>query len=111
MIKVLVFISKLPTISMADFIRYYEEKHVPLVNGLLPMYAGYTRNYRDTVLYGEIASLPCDVVTELLFRDEADYQRWVECLQDPEIIARIREDEANFLQSDKTIVWRVDDRN
>ncbi len=110
MIKVLVFIRKLPSISMDDFIRYYEDKHVPLVNQLLPMYAAYVRNYRDAVLFGQPGDLPFDVVTELGFATRADYDRWCACLADPEIIAQIRADEAHFLDSSATIVWTVDDR-
>ncbi len=111
MIKVLVFIRKLPTISMDDFIRYYEENHVPLVNGLLTMYAGYVRNYRQDVLFGTPEDVPFDVVTELLYATRDDYERWCACLADPDIIAQIRADEVHFLDSTATKVWVVDDRS
>lgn len=105
--KVVVFIKKLPHVSMDEFIRYYEDRHVPLVNELLPFYALYRRNYLETALYPEGVAKDFDVVTELGFADEDHYQAWLTALSDPDVIARIREDEANFLDSSATVMWGV----
>ena len=107
MIKLLVFIQKLPSISSDDFRTYYETHHVPLINSLLPMYAGYKRNYLHHSTIANGAERLWDVVTELFFANEADYARWIDALSDPNIIARIREDEAQFLLSSATQIWTV----
>jgi uncharacterized protein (TIGR02118 family) len=107
MIKVLVQIRKKDGISMEEFIHYYEEKHVPLINSLLPYYAGYERNYLVDVIYPKDLSNDFDVITELLFSDEAAYSAWGAALQDDAVVARISADEANFIDSVATRMWRV----
>lgn len=108
MIRCMVFISKLPHLSREAFIDYYERVHAPMINELLPMYAAYRRHYLADYIYPEGGMPACDVVTELHFADEAAYKAWLDRLSDPEVIAKIRADEANFLDSSKTIMWRVE---
>lgn len=110
MIRCMAFISKLPHISREAFIDYYERVHAPLINQLLPMYAAYRRHYLAEYLYPAGGVPAHDVVTELHFASEADYQAWLDRLADPAVIARIREDEANFLDSSRTVMWRIDCR-
>ena len=109
MIKVLVQISKRKDISMDAFIRYYEENHVPLVNTLLPYYAGYRRNYLIEPIYPPQSPDDYHAITELLFADEAAYRDWGEALRNDATVARIRADEANFVDSAVTRMWRVRD--
>ncbi|WP_156680532.1 EthD domain-containing protein [Sphingomonas profundi] len=109
MIKVLVFIRRLPHLSREAFIRYYEDHHVPLAERLLGRYYGYRRIYLTDGLYPEGVTSDFDVVTELTFESEAVYDRWLGDLADPEIIRQIREDERHFLDSSYTRMWRVED--
>jgi uncharacterized protein (TIGR02118 family) len=109
MIKVLVQIRKKRDISMDAFIRYYEDNHVPLVNRLLPFYAGYRRNYLVDPIYPPGETNDFHVITELLFANETTYRTWEAALQDEATVAQIRADEANFLDSTATRMWRVRD--
>ncbi|MCK9468046.1 MAG: EthD domain-containing protein [Porticoccaceae bacterium] len=108
MIKVLVFIKKRDGISLESFIRHYEEVHVPLVEELLPMYAGYRRNYLTEGIYPAGVAREFDVVTELLFADSNAYADWLAALEDPAVLNLIRKDEENFIDSSQTIMWTVD---
>lgn len=107
MIKVLVFIARRAGISVEEFIRYYEDHHVPMVEVLLPYYSGYRRNYMVEGLYPQGVGRPFDAVTELRFASDADYQAWNEALQQDAVVARIREDELNFVDSAATTMWIV----
>lgn len=107
MIKALVFIARHADISLDAFIRYYEEHHVPMVDKLLPYYSGYRRNYMMDGIYPQGVARPFDAVTELMFASEGNYQAWVAALQDEAIIAQIRKDEENFIDSAATMMWIV----
>lgn len=103
MLKLLAFISARKDLSRAAFIDHYEHHHVPLVRRLLPMVGEYRRNYVDLELTpGRNAALDYDVVTELGFEDRAALDAFWETIRRPDVIAAIREDEAKFLQSDRT---------
>jgi hypothetical protein len=47
MIKVVAFLTRLPHVDRKTFRDYYETRHVPLVESLLPMLGVYERNYPD----------------------------------------------------------------
>jgi uncharacterized protein (TIGR02118 family) len=108
MIRVLVFIKKLSGMPREDFIRYYEDCHVPMVNALLPFYAGYKRNYLAEPMHPADARNEFDVITELVFKDQSAFDAWSAALARPEIVDRIRADERNFLQSSYTQMWVVE---
>ena len=107
MIKVMVAITKLPSISSEQFQRYYEDHHVPLVNRLLPMYQVYKRHYLAADLRPGLAPPAFDVLTELGFASEADFVEWQNTLRNPAVQAEIRQDEAHFLISAETRMWVV----
>lgn len=107
MIKVLAFIKRLSATSPEHFRDYYEHHHAPLIDELLPFYATYRRNYLDGGVRGPLPEGDFDVVTELEFATEADYEGWKAKLADPETIRRIREDEAHFVEPGATRLWVV----
>lgn len=103
MLKLLAFIRAKQGLSREAFIEHYENHHVPLVRRLLPMVGEYRRNYVDPdAAAGGGWNFDYDVVTELLFDDRAALDAFWKTIRRPEVIAAIREDEAKFLQSDKT---------
>ena len=102
MIKVVVFIRKLPGTDRAHLRDYYENHHAPLVNRLLPFYCLYRRNYFDEPVRSGPLDIDYDVVTELGFSTKADYDAWLDALSDPEILRQIREDERNFIEQGAT---------
>ena len=111
MIKHFFLISKKPEISAEDFRTYYETHHVPLVRRLLPMFAHYQRHYIDrseSRIDAAQVEPDFDVITEIHFATQADYDLFLETVSDPDVLAAIRTDEANFLISDATRSLRMD---
>lgn len=47
MIKLMVFLSRLPHVDREAFKAYYENKHAPMIPSRMPMLSGYERNYPD----------------------------------------------------------------
>jgi hypothetical protein len=116
MIKVVVFLSRLPHIDREAFKAYYEGKHAPMCEKLLPMVAVYERNYPDVskVQPAEGRSLDetvgFDAITVLKFKDVEAYEAHRAALNDPGTRQVILDDEANFLDRSKTRVFVVDER-
>jgi uncharacterized protein (TIGR02118 family) len=106
-IKVIVFIKKRADITAEQFRHHYETVHAPLIDELLPYYSTYRRNYVDGPVRRGAPDLDYDVVTELEFASADDFEAWQAALARPAVVARIRADEANFLVSGETRMWRV----
>lgn len=101
-IKIVSFLRRRSDLSPAEFERYYETHHAPLALSLLPGIARYTRSYinPDSMTVdrtGGDLTPPCDVITEIWFRTEADYQKFQAACADPEIVKTFVEDEARFM--------------
>jgi uncharacterized protein (TIGR02118 family) len=103
MFKVMAFISRRAGTSPEAFREYYETQHVPLVVEVAPPMAAYRRNYLnpDEAFKRNEDELPFDVVTEMLFETREDCQRWFDTFFDPEVFARVQEDELQFLDPDR----------
>lgn len=111
MIRHFFLISKKPEISAAEFREYYETRHVPLIQRLLPMFAHYQRHYVDrdnSVLANGQVEPGFDVITEIHFAGQAEYDAFLSTASDPEVLAEIRADEAHFLISNATRSLRMD---
>jgi uncharacterized protein (TIGR02118 family) len=106
MFKWIVHIKKKKGMSRAEFIDYYENKHVPLIRRLLPKIAVYRRNYLvfdDPMLSvdargGSENDAGYDVLTEDIFDTREEAQALMAAFADPEIHAQIKADEANFVE-------------
>nr|WP_225016738.1 EthD domain-containing protein [Streptomyces sp. 8L]MCA1221020.1 EthD domain-containing protein [Streptomyces sp. 8L] len=89
-----------------EFIRYYENHHVPLILSLAPAPAYYVRNYLPVV--GDRAfPADFDVMTQLGFADEAVRQQWLDLVLAP--ASGVAEDEARFLDRTQTRSWIVEE--
>jgi hypothetical protein len=116
--KILCFLKRKAGLSRAEFIDYYERRHVKLVAELLPFYTDYKRNFiePDEVYAPEHlenkaqAAPPFDVVTELTFASRAMYDRMLAALADPRIGPRIAADEDNVFDRSAMIIYTVDER-
>ena len=115
--KILCMLKKKPGMSFEDFRDYYETKHAPLCEKLIPFYTDYRRNFivpvqdynpghLDNALPAE---RPFDVVTELTFRDRAQYQQLVDALSDPKIGDIITRDEENLFDRSAMTIYIVDE--
>ena len=115
--KLIALICKKPEISDKNFQAYYEEQHAPLIRSIFPMLRDYRRTYlpRSNLLYGEFTleadslGTVCSVITELGFKNQIDLDAFMELAAKNEIVETIREDESNFLMSDKTIMYQLDE--
>jgi hypothetical protein len=117
MFKWIVHIKKKEGLSREDPIDYYENKHEPLILSLLPKLAVYRRNYLvdDPIIgvdgrSGNIHNVGYDVLTECVFKNREDAEEFVAVLSRPEVIGRIKEDEANFVEPQHDNVFVVEVR-
>ena len=114
--KLIALISKKSSISEEDFKNYYENNHAPLIESLFPTLDGYTRTYlfesnllSDTLpLESDGAQSQFNVITELTFKNEEDLNQFFERGTHQDVVETIRGDEANFLDGEKTIMYRVE---
>ena len=89
---------------------------MPLIESLFPTLRGYKRTYllesemlNDALpLESDNNASPFDVITELTFDDEESLDQFFARGADEEAVDAIRNDEANFLDGEKTIMYRVE---
>ena len=101
MFKVMVMIKRKRGMSMEDFIAYYENHHAPLGASKVPNLKRYVRHFirpYGNAVHGADAEPPYDVLTEIWFDDEADFQRGMAYLTDPETAAIIGADEEKLFE-------------
>lgn len=117
MIKILCFMTRKPGLNMQEFKTYYEEKHVPLINRLLPFHCDYRRNFVEDrphqtahMVQDRPRDVDFDVLTELTYESEAMYQKTLDTLADPDVGGLIAEDEACFMDRSAIRVVIVDER-
>lgn len=112
-VKSIALLRRRTDLSREAFIDYYETRHVPLIQSLLPGIVDYSRNFVEfdgAYVNADAAPFDFDVVTELWFADRAAYDRAMARAAEPAIAARIAEDEANFLDRDGTRMFLVEER-
>lgn len=114
MIKIMCFLKRKPGMSRAEFKDYYETTHAPLIEKMLPFYNTFERNFFAPVQDYETGhmdnkheeqELDFDVVTELTFKTQEDYDKIVAGLSDPDIGAIITADEENIFDRSKMRVF------
>jgi len=117
MVKIMCFLNRKPGMTMAEFREYYETRHAPLASRLLPFFDSYKRNFASEVQDYETGHLenkagsdaPFDVITEMTFKTQADYQKMVDALGDPEIGGEIARDEENLFDRGAMRIYLVDE--
>jgi hypothetical protein len=115
LIKLMVFLSRLPHVDREAFQAYYETRHAPLVLRLMPTISGYERNYPDVSKVrppeGQSVDdvLDWDAVTILRFKDREALNAYKAVLKDEKVMAIIRADEANFLDATRTRLFMVEE--
>ncbi len=96
MFKVMVLIKRKPGMSMEEFINYYETKHAPLGYSKVPNLKRYVRHFirpYGNDVYAKDADSPYDVLTEIWFDNEADFNQGMAYLTAPDTAAIIGADE------------------
>lgn len=101
--------------TLEQFRDHYENRHVPLALRLLPYFSDYARNYvRHDLAYrpeglGVDNAVQFDVVTEVTFATEADYDLMMQRLADPAVSRQIIEDEERFMDRKATVMFFADE--
>ncbi len=114
---IVAFIWRKPGTSPSEFKTHYEKTHIPLLLDLLAavfplshsrFYLKRTpedsslsdssnSNYRPTVLAGTPDDFAYDVYCELVFEDESSFHAFHAGMREPEVAAKIAEDEEKFM--------------
>lgn len=117
--KIIMFIKRKPGLTLDEFKDYYESNHVTLALKLIPQIAEYRRSYivpGEVYKPGHLANVnhavepSFDVVTEISFKTEADYQKMVETLGEPKMGRILAEDEEKFVDRASIIMHIVEER-
>jgi hypothetical protein len=116
MIKIACLLKKKEGLSDAEFKRYYEEEHAPLAMRLLPVFHEYSRSYivRDeryipAHIPQATNALFCDVITQITFKTEEDFEKLMSLQAAPVIAKTLADDEARFLDRNSMIMFIVDE--
>jgi hypothetical protein len=98
MIKTIVLLTRKPGTTLEQFKHYYETVHAPGAVEHIPALgrAVYRRNFIEGALSETLPRPDFDVVTEITFAEDADYEAFRRCLADPAVRAWIAADEARF---------------
>lgn len=106
MIKTIALIRRRKDITREDFARHYEEIHAPLALDHLPMIKHYARNHVISVLVAPQTDFDC--VSEFWFETIDDALKVQEFAQSGEG-QLIRDDEARFMDSGRTLSFLVEE--
>jgi hypothetical protein len=107
MFKIMVTCKKRKDLSRAEFIDYYENKHLPLARELCPPLYKHRRNYVISdhpfleAVFGDRTGeeeLPFDVISELFFETEEQARTCMAGMQDPAVLDQILKDEAKLYE-------------
>lgn len=117
--KIIMFIKRKSGLTLQEFKDYYENRHASLALRLVPQIAEYTRNY---IIPGEsyqpahLANVnkevdaAFDVVTEITFKTDADYQKMVATLAEPKMGKLLADDEEKFVDRSAIVMYFVDEK-
>ncbi len=96
--KMMVFLTRKPGTSLEQFKRHYETVHAPGAIEHIPALAraDYRRNFIERSPTDSAPRPEFDVITEITFADDADYDAFRRSLEDPAVQAWIAQDEARF---------------
>lgn len=108
MFKAVITVKRKSGMSMEDFIDYYETKHAPLGASKLPNLLLYTRRYVTPVDADNDA--PFDVITEIGFENQAEFEKALGYLVEPETQSIITRDEENLFERGTITFYTVDER-
>lgn len=121
MAKLLITMKRKAGLSREQFIAYYNEQHLANVSRILPATGTgkrvHIRNFVNqqhplTAMIGDgraVAGEPeFDCLTEIIFENDALAADFFRSFFAPEAIARIREDEARFIDLDSIRFYMVD---
>lgn len=108
MFKLIITIKKKKGLTLEEFIRHYDEQHIPLCKRIMPPLHLHRRNYilTDHPFYNYVGDNratsstepPFDVITEAFYETEEDARQSMDALFNGDTRRQIMEDEANFCE-------------
>src|SRR5688500_3850755 len=106
MYKVISLLKRRKGMSLEDFMDYYEKHHARIGETYFPGIAvHYVRRYFKPLphpLTGEVTDEPdFDVMNEVWYENEADFERLNQIVSDPKISEYVVEDEKKLFDRDK----------
>ena len=101
--KTIVLLTRKPGTTLEAFKQHYETVHAPGAIERIPPLAraDYRRNFIEGPSSDTLPRPDFDVITEITFADDADYEAFRRALEDPAVQAWIAQDEARF--SDRSL--------
>jgi len=106
MVKGIAVLKRKPGLSREEFVRHYEEVHVPLVLSHFRTMRRYVRNYVTAPPSGEGPDFDC--ITEFWFDSGKELKR-VYDVYESDVGEVIRNDEERFIDRTKMLFFRVDE--
>jgi uncharacterized protein (TIGR02118 family) len=113
------FVKRKPGLTLDQFKDHYENRHAPLAIKLIPQIVEYSRNYivpDASYRPGHLANVnkevapDFDVMSEISFKSEEDYQKMVNTLNDPKSGQILAEDEERFVDRKAVVMYIVDEK-
>ena len=112
--KLVLLLTKKPGTTLEQFKHYFETVHVPEACRRIPAIkrADYRRNYiSQTVEPGaDRAPIDFDVITEITFASQADFDSFAAALSEPANAEWIVQDALKYADPGKTRSYLVDER-
>jgi hypothetical protein len=112
-IKTIALLKMKAHLTRAQFVEYYETRHVPLILSIAPQICGYRRNFIEAdgaILGPAAATRDFDCVTELWFPDAVAFAAAMAAFADPANAERIAADEENVFERGFTRFFTVEER-
>lgn len=112
-VKMVAFLSRRSDFSHAQFEQYYEDNHTPLALRALPRISKYVRNYIEpgAEFNNRPGGAPCDVVTEVWWDTEEDYQYCQKACATSELFKELQVDETKFMDTGAIRICLVKERS
>lgn len=109
MVKAMTLTKRKPGLSREEFIRHYEEVHVPLGLKYFPTMKRYVRNY--VITPPDAKELDFDCITEYWYDSMDDLEAAVRFWQsDLEGAQVVRDDELSFRDESETVWFLVEEK-
>ena len=115
MIKQTALLKKKQGMSHEDFVKRYEEGHVPLVNEILPYHCDYKRNFiipGSMIELEHIADPPpppdFDVITQIWYEDQSKLDSLLDALANTDAGAKIARDEEDLFDRSKMAMFETE---
>lgn len=114
MIKMIVLLKRKAGLTREQFIARYEGGHAKLAEKHLTNAVRYVRRYLEPMpelFTGDTIEPEHDVITEVWFENQEQYEIAMKRLAQPEVVAEIVADEETLFERDKHRVFMVDERD